>query len=34
MEKINLYPHCIGYGFKKFATINEEERIDWLKDLI
>ena len=32
--KINLYSQWIDFNFKKFATIDKEERCDSLKDLI
>ena len=32
--KVNLYSCCIGYGFKKFATIDKEELRDLLRYLI
>ena len=31
---INLYSRCIDFGFKKLETIDKEELIDLLKDLI
>ena len=33
-RKINLYSCCMSCGFKKFGTIDKEELIDLLKDLI
>ena len=32
--KVNLCSHWIVFSFKKFATIDKEERSDSLKDLI
>ena len=31
--KINLYFYCIDFGFKKFATTDEQELSDVLKNL-
>ena len=31
--KINLYFYCIDFGFKKFATTDEQELSDLLKNL-